>query len=165
MAVTVSHPFWPIKAADTLNMDNSVQYASQTTYLHDQKSLTLRWRSFPAWGCYHIAFSFAYKRGRYVSYGQQRAHRLPINSLTNPKVVEAPLSLIFRMMLLLCRCLFCLLRLAIHWLWITVSKSLPNWVANKSKNSWRSSDAHHNYVLKLVVWCNGTAARDVSRAG
>jgi len=39
----------PMKAANTLIIDNSKQIASQTTYLQDQKSLTLRWRSFSEW--------------------------------------------------------------------------------------------------------------------
>ena len=45
-AVTMSISPLPIEAADTLIMDNSKQIASQTTYLQDQNSLTLRWRSF-----------------------------------------------------------------------------------------------------------------------
>ena len=48
-AATVSLSLFPIKAADTLIMDNSKQIASQITYLHDQKSLTLHWHSFLEW--------------------------------------------------------------------------------------------------------------------
>jgi len=113
-AVTVPDSLLPINTADTLIMDNSEQIASQTTYLHNQKSLTLCWRSFQACRCYHVTFSFAYQVGRYVSYGQQQANRFPINSLTRPKIVEAPLTLIFRTSLSPYRCLFCLNRLAIH---------------------------------------------------
>jgi len=69
VAVTVSLQLLPIKAANTLIMDNSEQIASQTTYLQDQKSLMLHWRSFSAWGCYRVTFSFAYKGCRYIDYG------------------------------------------------------------------------------------------------
>ena len=52
-----------------LIMNNSEQITSQTPYLQDQLSLTLRWRSFSACGCYHVTFSLAYKSGPYVDYG------------------------------------------------------------------------------------------------
>jgi len=124
--VTVSLSLLAIQAADRLNMDNSEQIASQTTYLQDQKSLMLHWGSLSAWGCYRVAFSFPYKGGWYVSYGQQWANCFTINSLTRPMIVDAPMTLIDRMRLLLCRFLFCLERLAMHWSLITASKSLPN---------------------------------------
>jgi hypothetical protein len=43
-------------------------------------------------------------------------------TLTSPKIVDAPLTLILRMGLLLCCCLFCLYWLPIHLLWITANK-------------------------------------------
>jgi len=89
-AVTVSISLLPIKAADTLVMDNSEQIAFQLPYLQNTELLTLS----------------------------------------------------IRMWLLPCRGLFCLYWWPICWLWIKASKSLPNEVAYKSKNHWRSVDAH-----------------------
>jgi hypothetical protein len=42
VAVILSLSLWPIKAADTLVMDNGAQIVTQLTYLEDQKLLTLR---------------------------------------------------------------------------------------------------------------------------
>jgi len=64
----MSLSLWSIKAADTFVMDNGEQIASQLTYLEDQKSLTLCWRSLSECGCYRVALSFAYEGWQYVDY-------------------------------------------------------------------------------------------------
>jgi len=50
-------------------MYNSEQIAFELTYLQDQKSLTLRWRSFPEWGCYRVALAYIWKDCQYIAYG------------------------------------------------------------------------------------------------
>jgi len=37
--------------------------------MHDQKSLTLHWRSFSGWGREHVAIVFAPQGGQYIIYG------------------------------------------------------------------------------------------------
>jgi len=107
-AVTMSLSLLPIKAAKMLIMDNSKQIASHLASLQDHESLTLCWRSFSEWGCYHVAFSFASKGCQYIGYGYQWANRYPISLLRTPKIVHSSLTLIVWMGLLLCRCHFCL---------------------------------------------------------
>jgi len=85
-AVTMSLSLLHIKAANTLIIDNSNHITSKTTYLEDQKSLTLRWFSFSVWGSYRLAFSCAYRGGRYVGYGYQRAKHFPIKLLSRSKI-------------------------------------------------------------------------------
>jgi len=49
-------------------MDNSEQIGFQLTYLPQQISLTLRWRSVSEYGCYRAVVSFAYKGCQSVDY-------------------------------------------------------------------------------------------------
>jgi len=101
-AATVWLSLSPIKAADMLIMDNSKQIASQTTYLQ------------------------------------------------RPKIVDAPLTLIFSLGLLTCQFLLCLKRLAIRRLWITVSISPPKPLTYKTKYCWRSVDSHFQHGAVTV---------------
>jgi len=68
MAITVSLSPLPIKAANMLIMDNSEQITSHLSCLQVQKLLTLHWRLFSEWGCYCVAFSFAYEGCQYIGY-------------------------------------------------------------------------------------------------
>jgi len=62
--------------------------------MHDQKLLTLRWRSFSWWGREGIAICFAYKgRLKYV-YDSVQPIRGVISQDAWPKIVDAPLMLI-----------------------------------------------------------------------
>jgi len=69
------------------------------------KLLMLCWRSFSDWGWDHLAVSFAHQGCQYVDYRYQRANGIPMDILTRPTTVDAPLMLTFRMCLLTCRLL------------------------------------------------------------
>ena len=66
------------------------------------------------------------------------------------KIVDALLTLIFRLRMGPCRFLFCPSRLPICWLWIPASKWHPNGLTYKIKNCWRSVDAHFQNVAVTV---------------
>jgi len=68
-SVTMSLSALPIKAANSLIMDNNNEIVSQFTYLQDWKSWTLCWRWFLEWDSPHVAISLAYKRCGYIGYG------------------------------------------------------------------------------------------------
>jgi len=103
VAVTVSISLLPIKAANTLVMDNSEQLSLQLTYLWHKISLTLRWRSVSECGCYHAVVSFDNKGCQSVDYELQWANNFPINSRKYPTIIDAPLTLIVEMGLFPCR--------------------------------------------------------------
>jgi len=109
-----THTISPIKAANTSIMDKCHITALGLYKMQHQKLLTLCWHSFSDWGWDHVAFSFAHQGCQYVDYRYQQANGIPMDLLTRPKTVDAPLMLTFRMCLLLCRFLFCLWRLPIH---------------------------------------------------
>jgi len=67
-----------------------------------------------------------------------------------PKIVDALLTLIFRLGMGPCRFLFCPSRLPICWLSIPASKWHPNGLTYKTKNRWRSIDAHFQNVPVTV---------------
>jgi len=67
-ALTVLLSLFPRMAAYTSGMHSSDQITSQLPYLQDKTSLTLRWRSFSAWGSDPVAVSSAYESCRYDGY-------------------------------------------------------------------------------------------------
>ena len=107
--VAVSTPtILPLKAANTLIMDKWRISALGLYKMQHPKLLTLCWRSCSDSGWDHVAFSFAHQGCQYVDYIYQRANGIPMDLLTRPKTVGAPLKLTFRMCLLPCWFLFCL---------------------------------------------------------
>jgi hypothetical protein len=67
-----------------------------------------------------------------------------------PKIVDALLTLIFRLGMGPCHFLFCPSRLPVCWLWIPASKWHSNGLTYKIKNHWRSVDAHFQNVAVTV---------------
>jgi hypothetical protein len=61
---------------------------------HDQKSLTLHWRSFSRWGREGIAICFAYKGSQKFLYDWLQPIGGVISQDAWPKIVDAPLTLI-----------------------------------------------------------------------
>ena len=140
----------PVKASNTLIMDNSHSTAPGWYKMQHTKSLTLCWHSFSEWRCDYVAFCFPNKGCQHIDYGSQWGNCVTIHFLVRLKIVDALLTLIFRTGLLSCYFLFGLERLPILWLWITVSKLLPNWPTLKTKNCWHSINAHYQNVAVTV---------------
>jgi len=67
-----------------------------------------------------------------------------------PKIVDALLTLIFRLLMGPYRFLFCPWRQPICWLWLPVSKWHPNGLTYTIKNRWCSVDAHFQNVAVTV---------------
>jgi len=65
--------------------------------MHDQQLLTLRWRSFSWWGREGIAICFAYKGRQKFLYDYVQPIGGVISQNAWPKIVDAPLMLIFMM--------------------------------------------------------------------
>ena len=64
---------------------------------HDQKSLMLRWRSFSRWGREGIAMCFAYNYNQKYRSDWVQPNGGVVSQDTWPKIVDAPLTLIFMM--------------------------------------------------------------------
>ena len=67
-----------------------------------------------------------------------------------PKIVDALLTLISRLGIGPCHCLFCPSRLPVCWLWIPASKWHSNGLTYKIKNCWCCVDAHFQNVAVTV---------------
>jgi len=101
-----THTIIPIKATNTSIMNKCRITALGLYKMQHPKLLTLCWRSFLDLGWDHVAFSFAHQGCQYVDCSYKRANGLPMDLLTRPKTIDAPLTLTFRMCLLPCRFLF-----------------------------------------------------------
>jgi hypothetical protein len=64
--------------------------------MQDQKLLTLCSLSFLGGGSDMVVSPFARKGGQYCNYGLMLSHSLVIIQDTRPKIIDAPLTLIFR---------------------------------------------------------------------
>jgi len=62
-----------------------------------QKSLTLHWRLFSAWGRENVAVVFAIEGSQYMIYGCLQLIATSVTQDANPENIDAPLMLIFRM--------------------------------------------------------------------
>jgi len=105
-AETVSLFVFPIKTANTLILNGRSQISAELPNLQDQKSLTLRWRSFPEWGSDWVAICFANKDCQHVGFALQWPIQHSITLLIRPKIVDAPLTLILMQ---------CQVKICCHW--------------------------------------------------
>jgi len=87
----------PIKAANSRYMDVCDHLPIRLPNIQVQKSLTLRWRSFSEWGRECVTFSSAYKGSLYLIYERLHVIAAQITQGARPKIIDSPLTLIFRM--------------------------------------------------------------------
>jgi len=87
----------PIKDGNTSITCIHYQIVFVLPDLQDQKLLKLRWHSVSRWGREHHAFFLAYNGWQHFHYVYSLPNRVCITQLTGPKIVEAPLTLIFKM--------------------------------------------------------------------
>jgi len=92
----LSLTFLPIRAANTFNTHYSNQVTDSLPDLQNEKSLMLCWRSLSKWGMEHIAFSFDYKGSLYLIYECLQPIATQITQDAGRRMVEAPLTPIFR---------------------------------------------------------------------
>jgi len=98
------------------------------------------WRSFSEWGSDRGWLTFGHTGSQYVGYASQRPHQLSISILVRPKIVDAVVTLCFKIMQWPWHFLLFLSRLPIRWLGITVTKLMVSYISNKTKNCWYSVD-------------------------
>ena len=134
--------YLPIMAANSLFIGVCDQERFRLPEMQDQKSLTLRWRSFWRWGRERVSFSFAYKGRQRFDYVYSLPCPVFITRLTGPKIVDTPLTLILKMGQGACCILFCLYRMPTHWLCVFTTKSRFYYPTYRTKNRWRSIDGH-----------------------
>jgi len=155
-AVTMSYTVLPRKAAIKLVIDSSDQVTFTLPYLQDEKWLALCWRIFWSWGREPDTMILDVEGSQYLVYEWLQPSITQVTQDAQPKIVDAPLTLISRMVQWLCLVLFCQERLAVWWLWITATTSSYNYRAYKTKNTWRYVHAHFNVpcsrdLLPLII--------------
>jgi len=109
---------------------------------HDQNSLTLCWRSIPRWGREGIAICFADNGGQKFLYNWLQPIGSVITQEAWPNIVNALLIPIFMMGQGGYHNLFCLQRRPKIPLWLTTTYRQCDYPGHRTKNHWRSVDAH-----------------------
>jgi len=118
----------------------------------DQKSLSLRWRSFSWWGSEGIAIRFAYKGSQKFLYDWLEPIGGVISQDSRPKIVDAPLTLIFMMRQGGYCNLFCLYRPPKIPLWLTTTYRRCDFPGLMTTNRWRSVGAHfHDGASRVLL--------------
>jgi len=104
------------KMAITSHMNLGHPATSRLTKMQDQKSLMLHWHSFSGWGRECVSLVFSTEGGQYFIYVDLWPVTTEIAQDGKPEIIDAGLTLIFRMGQWLCHLLFCLQRLPISQL-------------------------------------------------
>jgi len=86
--------------------------------------------------------TFAYKGWQHFHYVYSLPNRICITQLTGPRIIDAPLTLILNLGQGAARFLFCLYRMATLPVCVNSTKSRFSYPAYRTKNHWRSIDAH-----------------------
>jgi len=119
---------------------------------HDQKSLTLHWRSFSWWGMEGIVICFAYKgcQKRLYDWLQHIGGVIPQHAW--PQIVEALLTLIWMMAQRGYCNLCCQYRQPKIPLSVTTTYLRCDFTARRTNNRWRSADPH--FAMAVSTLCN-----------
>jgi len=141
-AGNVALSLFPIKVSNTMSMNSNNQIASELPDLQDQKLLTLRWCSYSEWGREPVALSSAWKASQYHIYEWRQPITTQITNDARPKLVDAPLMLIFRMGQGVYGSLICLRSQPIPYLWMAATDRHSDFQWCKTQNHWHSVDAH-----------------------
>ena len=136
----------PRKAANMLVIDCTNHVTIQLPYLQIQKLLTLHWHSFSGWGREHDAIIFGMEGSQYLVSEWLQPFATEVTQDTQPKINDTQLTHIFRMGQWPYGFLYCQERLPVWWLWIAPTMSRFNYPTYKTKNCWRSIDAHFNVL-------------------
>jgi len=92
----------------------------------------LHWRSFSGLGREHDAIIFALQGSQYLVYEWLQPFAIEVTHHAQPKIVDALLTLIFRMGQWRYGLLFCHERLPVCWLWIALTTGPFNYPTYKT---------------------------------
>jgi len=106
------------------------------------RSLTFHWCTYSWWGRERLAWFFAYEVWLHFHDVYSIPNHIVISWLTGPKIIEALLTIIFKMGQGVSCFVFWLWRVAKLTLCVFVTKSHFNFPTYRTKNCWRSVDAH-----------------------
>jgi len=141
----------PIKAARNSFMTDYNLSEVWFPRTHDERLLTLRWRSFSWWGREGIANCFAYKGSQKFLYDWLQHIGGVIAQDTWPKIVDALLTLILMMGQGGYCSLFSLQRRPKIPFWLTRTYRRYDCPGRMTINRWCSVDAHFHYAAGRIL--------------
>jgi len=140
------------KAARTLYMNYSPNARLILAMMQDHQSVTFQWFAFSGWCTESVATVVAPKGGQYLLYGCLQPIACCITQDARPKIIDTPLTLIFRMGQTVCCFCFCHSRQPIPYVWMAATNRHFGYPRCTAKNRWRSVDAHfQNGVVTLPL--------------
>jgi len=89
--------FVPLKAANNSFMNVCNQSHVRIPKMQDQKSLPHHCRSVSGWGRQRVAFVFATQGSQHLIHGWLQLIATSVTQNATPKIIHAPLMLVFRM--------------------------------------------------------------------
>jgi len=120
--------------------------------IQDRKSLMLHWYWFSWRGSECVSMVFSTEGSQYFIY----VHFWPVATWIaqdgKPEIVDAALTLIFRMGQWLGHLLFCVQRMPISQLGQILMKPIPNCHIYKTNDRWHPVDPHILDLAVTVVW-------------
>jgi len=93
---TCSWACWCTTTVKMMYIDHNSHIVLWLTMMEGQQSLKLHWQSFSRWGEEHDVFSFSYNGSQYIVYDCLQPVALQITQDTQPTIVGALLTLIFK---------------------------------------------------------------------
>jgi len=133
--------FLPIEAVNSSGMSSYIRAMPWLPNTNDHKLLTLCWRSFSGWGNIYDMHCCSGKGRHSIVYESLPQSNTWISQDARPKIVHAPLTLIFRIGQGAYRYWFCPWRRPIHHFWLFATNCQIDYPRCKTKNRWHSVDA------------------------
>ena len=134
--------FVHIQAVNNSVMGAKIRAMPWLRNMRDLKLLMRCRRSFSGCGMEHVPGAFPLDGCQYLINGCPQQIGTEITRDASLKIVDTLWTVILGIGRWPCCCLFCLWKLPIRWLCITVTGSLFNERTYNTTNSWRSVDAH-----------------------
>jgi len=109
------------KAATTSSMNDYHIASHRSPKIQHQKSLTLHWGSLSGWDRERVGIIFISEGSQYLDYEWRQPIAACLTQDAQPKLINAPLTLIFRFGQWPCHLLFCKEWLPVYWLWMALT--------------------------------------------
>ena len=155
-----------IKVGDNFSLHYNGHISDQLPDLRDQISLMPCWCSVSESGREHITFSFAYNSSLYVIYECLWPIAMQINLDAKITIVDALLTLIFRMGQQACHFPIWLYMRPILQLWTSAFNCQSDYPQCKTRNHWHTIDSHFQdgvgsvSLLFLIIKAASTWEKD-----
>ena len=141
----------PIKAANSAGMSSSIPAMYWIPNMQDPMMLTVPWHSVSSWCNTDVMHYGISKRRHYLIYELLRLRDTWLTLGAIPNIVDAPLTLLFRIRQGECRCCFCHWRQQTPDIWMSEMNCHTHCPRCNTNNGWNSVDTYFQIRAVTVV--------------